>query len=122
MNINSSYLPLAAAALFALCAGSAVIASQSAETDGFQVATHIVDLPSVTVRPAAEDLAFYQANKIVDLAAITVRPQAEDLAFVLAGHTARIVDMPVVTVTPSVEDMQAVAVGALSLAQQLAAR
>ncbi len=121
MNANS-FLPAAAAALFALCAGSALIASQSAEADQITVATHIVDLPTVTVRPAAEDLAFYQVNKIVDLAAITVRPEVQDVAFLLAGHTARIVDMPVVTVTPSAEDMQVVALGALSLAQQLATR
>ena len=122
MNINSSTLSLIAATLFALCASSALIANRSAEADGLQAATHIVDLPAVIVRPAALDLAVYQANKIVDLAAITVRPEAEDLAFVLAGRTARIVDLPAVTVTPSVEDLQVVAVGAVTLAQQLAAR
>jgi hypothetical protein len=121
MNAHFS-LPLTAAALFALCAGSALIASQPTDAEAFQVATHIVELPTVTVRPAAEDLAFYQANKIVDLAAITVRPEPEDLAFLLAGNTARIVDLPVVTVTPSFEDMEVVALGAMSLAQQLAVR
>ena len=44
------------------------------------------------------------------------------LAFFLADNTARVVDMPVVTVRPSVEDIQIVAVGAATLAQQLAAR
>lgn len=122
MNAKSSYLPFTAAALFALCGGTAIISSQSAQADASKVAIRIVDLPTVTVRPAAEDLAFYQANKIVDLAAVTVHPEPEDLAFLLADRTARIVDMPVVTVTPSVEDMELVAIGATSLAQRLAAR
>ena len=49
-------------------------------------------------------------------------PEASDLAQFLASNTARIVDMPVVTVRPSVEDMQIVAIGAATLAQQLASR
>ena len=85
-------------------------------------AEHIVDLPAVTVRPEAADLAYFHSNKIVDLATITVRPEASDLAQFLASNTARIVDMPVVTVRPSVEDMQIVAIGAATLAQQLASR
>ena len=81
-----------------------------------------VDLPAVTVRPEAADLAYFHSNNIVDLATITVRPEASDLAQFLASNTARIVDMPVVTVRPSVEDMQIVAIGAATLAQQLASR
>ena len=76
----------------------------------------------MTVRPSLEDAAYFQAHKIVDLAAVTVRPAAADLAFFLADNTARVIDMPVVTVRPSVEDIQIVAVGAATLAQQLAAR
>jgi hypothetical protein len=124
--MNTKHLiPLTAAALFAVCAGSALISTQSYEANAQAAAAataRIVDLPAVTVRPGAEDLAYYQANKIVDLAAMTVRPDARDLAFFLADRGARIVDMPVVTVRPSVEDMQTVAVGAAALAQQLALR
>ena len=122
MNAKSSYLIVTAVAVFALCGGSALITSQSAEADTFKVAAHVVDLPTVTVRPAVEDLVFYQASKVVDFAAVIVRPAPEDLAFLLADRSARIVDMPVVTVTPSAEDLQWVAIGATSLAQQLAAR
>ena len=125
---TKTLIPLTAAALFAVCASSMLIASHSyaanaATHAAAQASTqHIVDLPAVTVRPSFEDAAYYQANKIVDLAAITVRPAAADLAFFLADSTARVVDMPVVTVRPSVEDIQIVAVGAATLAQQLAAR
>jgi len=118
-------IPLSAAALFALVAGSLVAAHSSHATLATAAAptsNSIVDLPAVTVRPSFEDAAYYQANKIVDLAAVTVRPAASDLAFFLADNTARIVDMPAVTVRPSVEDIQIVAVGAATLAQQLAAR
>ena len=119
-------IPLSAAALFAIVAGSLVAAHSSNATlaPATSASTHnsIVDLPAVTVRPSLEDAAYFQANKIVDLAAVTVRPAAADLAFFLADNTARVVDMPVVTVRPSVEDIQIVAVGAATLAQQLAAR
>ena len=119
-------IPLSAAALFAIVAGSLVASHNSNATpaSAASVATQssIVNLPAVTVRPSLEDAAYYQANKIVDLAAITVRPEASDLAQFLASNTARIVDMPVVTVRPSVEDMQIVAIGAATLAQQLASR
>lgn len=122
---TKTFLPLTAAALFAVCAGSMLISSQSyneASAKAAPVASHIVDLPTVTVRPSFEDAVYYQSNKIVDLAAVTVRPAAEDLAYFLADNTARIVDMPVVTVRPSAEDVQIVAVGAATLAQQLASR
>ena len=126
---TKTLLPLTAAALFAVCAGSMLISGQSIAANAQASAkattpatTEIVTLPTVTVRPEASDLAYYQANKIVDLAAVTVRPAAQDLAYFLADNTARIVDMPVVTVRPSVEDIQVVAIGAATLAQQLASR
>lgn len=122
---TKTLLPLTAAALFAVCAGSMLISSQSyhqASANAAPVASRIVDLPTVTVRPAFEDAAYYQANKIVDLATVTVRPAAEDLAYFLAGNTARIIDMPAVTVRPSAEDAQRVIAGAATLAQQLASR
>ena len=119
-------IPLSAAALFAIVAGS-LVASHSSNAASAAVASvatqdNIVNLPAVTVRPSLEDAAYYQANKIVDLATVTVRPAAADLAYFLADNTTRVIDMPVVTVRPSVEDIQVVAVGAATLAQQLAAR
>ena len=123
---TKTFLPLTAAALFAVCAGSMLISSQSyAEANAkasAPVSSPFVDLPTVTVRPSFEDAVYYQSHKIVDLATVTVRPAAEDMAYFLADNTARIVDMPVVTVRPSVEDVQIVAVGAATLAQQLASR
>ena len=123
---TKTLIPLSAAALFAIVAGSLVAAHSSnatfAPVASTPIQNSIVDLPAVTVRPSFEDAAYYQAHKIVDLATVTVRPAAADLAFFLADNTARVVDMPVVTVRPSVEDIQIVAVGAATLAQQLAAR
>jgi hypothetical protein len=124
---TKTLLPLTAAALFAVCAGSMLISGQSiaAGTQANAPAaatTHVVTLPTVTVRPEASDAAYYQANKIVDLAAITVRPETSDVAAFLAANSARIVDMPVVTVRPTVEDVRIVAVGVAALAQQLASR
>ena len=123
---TKTLIPLSAAALFALVAGSLVATHSSNATSAVAAnapaQNHIVDLPAVTVRPSFEDAAYHQAYKIVDLATVTVRPAAQDLAFFLADNTARVIDMPVVTVRPSVEDIQIVAVGAATLAQQLAAR
>ena len=126
---TKTLLPLTAAALFAVCAGSMLISGQSIAANAqasakaaTPVTTEIVTLSTVTVRPEASDAAYYQANKIVDLAAITVRPEASDVAAFLAANSARIVDMPVVTVRPTVEDIQIVAVGVAALAQQLASR
>ena len=122
---TKTLLPLTAAALFAVCAGSMLISGQSMAANAQAAApatTEIVTLSTVTVRPEASDLAYYQANKIVDLAAITVRPDASDLAAYLAYNSARIVNMPVVTVRPTAEDVQIVAVGVAALAQQLASR
>lgn len=117
-------LSLTAAALFALCAGSALVASHEARADAAADASTvaIVDLPTITVRPEAADLAYFQANKIVDLAAVTVRPEPQDMAVYLASNTSRVVDMPVVTVHPSADDVRMIAAGALSMVQQLASR
>ena len=98
-------IPLTAAALFAVCAGSMLVASHSLAANA--VAT--TSTQSTT-------------QNIVDLPAVTVRPEASDLAQFLAINTARIVDMPVVTVRPSAEDMQVVAIAAVTVAQQLASR
>jgi hypothetical protein len=123
---TKTFLPLTAAILFAVCSGSMLLASQSYDANASAkteaAVANIVDMPAVTVRPSVEDAAYYQANKIVDLAAVTVRPAAEDLAYFLADSTARIIDMPAVTVRPSAQDMQNVAIGAATLAQQLASR
>lgn len=118
---TKNLLPLTAAALFALCAGSALVSTHTARADAASNLA-IVDLPTVTVRPAAEDLAYYQANKIVDLAAITVRPDPQDLGAYVAANTARIIDMPAVMVSPDADDVRAVAAGAMAIAQQIAAR
>lgn len=129
---TKTLLPLTAAAVFALCAGSMVISATHADNQhaGDQYAAapsadRIVTLPAVSVQPAAEDLAHYQTYKnakIVDLAAVTVRPSSDDLAAYLANQTVRIVDMPVVTVRPSAEDMRTFAIQAGALAGQLASR
>lgn len=78
-------LPLTAAAVFALCAGAMVVSATHADNNHnvASQATRIVDLPTVTVTPNAEDLAHYNTykdTKIVDLATVTVTPTAEDLA------------------------------------------
>ncbi|KRA45270.1 hypothetical protein [Pseudoxanthomonas sp. Root630] len=119
-------LPLTAAVVFALCAGSMVISATHADNNhNAAQATAIVDLPTVTVTPDAADLAHYNTYKdakIVDLAAVTVTPDASDLAYFVASQAVRVVDMPVVTVRPSAEDMQQVAAQAGVLASQLASR
>jgi hypothetical protein len=123
--MKTRLLPLTAAALFALCAGSALVASHQAHADIAAASTSTVttvDLPAVTVRPEAADIAYFQANRIVDLAAITVRPDPQDFDAYLASNAARVVDMPSITVRPSAEDARMVAVGALVLVQQLASR
>lgn len=119
-------LPLTAAVVFALCAGSMVISATHADNNrNVAQAATIVDLPTVTVTPDAADLAHYNTYKnakIVDLATVTVTPAAEDLAYFVASQAVRVVDMPVVTVRPSAEDMQQVAAQAGVLASQLASR
>ncbi len=49
-----------------------------------QTSGRIVDLPTVTVRPAAQDAAYYRARKTVDLAAVVVHADAADHALFLA--------------------------------------
>ena len=119
-------LPLTAAAVFALCAGSMVISATHADNNhNAAQANTIVDLPTVTVTPDAADLAHYNTYKdakIVDLATVTVTPNASDIAYFVASQAVRVVDMPVVTVRPSAEDMQQVAAQAGVLASQLASR
>ena len=123
---TKNLLPLTAAAVFALCAGSMVVSATRADNNrNTAEATHIVNLPTVTVKPDAADLAHYLTYKdttIVDLATVTVKPSAEDLAYFVAQQAVRVVDMPVVTVRPSAEDMQQIAVQAGVLAGQLASR
>ncbi len=125
--MKTQLLPLTAAALFALCAGSALVASHEAHAEFAAARTAAstsiaVDLPTITVRPESIDLAYFQAYRIVDLAAITVRPDPQDVDAYLASNEARVVDMPSVTVRPSAEDVRMAAVGALVLVQQLASR
>lgn len=125
---TKTLIPLTAAALFAVCAGSMLMAGQSlaanvnAMANTAPASSRIVNLPAVTVRPDAKDLAYFQSHKIVNLATVTVRPDARDLAQFLASSSARIVDMPAVTVRPSAQDLQVVAVDAVALAQHLASR
>lgn len=127
MNIKP-YLPLVAATVFAVGAGSALVATQSIQASdaaSAPVAVQVVDLPTVTVRPDPQDLAWYQANRIVDLAAVSVRPDPADRAAFLASGSAQIVDLPAVTVTPAPEDLAWMAWMATSstvLAGQLASR
>lgn len=126
---TKTLIPLTAAILFSICAGSGLIAAKSAHAEaGIDTATtqeHIVTLPTVSVRPDAEDLAAYQASqsRIVNLATVTVLPDAEDLAYYMAMQTARIVDLPAVTVRASSEDVrEAIVRGAAFTAQKVAGR
>lgn len=127
---TKTLLPLTAAAVFALCAGSMFLSAKTYADNNVQAtsaapAARIVDLPAVTVTPDAADLAHYLTYKdvkVVNLPAVTVNPDARDLAYYLASQTASIVDMPTITVRPSAEDLQQFAVQAGVLAQQLAAR
>ena len=75
---TKTLLPLTAAALFAVCAGSMLISGQSIAANAqasakpaTPVTTEIVTLSTVTVRPEASDLAYFHSNKIVDLATLT---------------------------------------------------
>jgi hypothetical protein len=126
---TKTLLPLTAAAVFALCAGSMVISATHADNNrqaaDATVSSNIVTLPAVSVKPDPADLAYFQTYKnvkVVDLAAVNVRPAAEDMAYYLANQAVRIVDMPVVTVRPSAEDMQEFATQAGALAGRFAAR
>lgn len=105
---TKTLLPLTAAALFAACTASMLLSARdfsNAPLASSAVSDTVVDLPAVTVYPAAEDLAYYQSHKIVDLAAVTVRPEAIDLAYYQASR--KIVDLAAVTVRPAAEDLAA---------------
>ena len=132
---TKTLIPLTAAILFSICAGSGLIAAKSAHAESnagtastASVQENIVTLPAVTVTPDAEDLAFYQAtqaakSRIVDLATMTVLPDAEDLAYYMAVQTARIVDLPTVTVNAARQDVQqAIVRHAAVTARQVAGR
>jgi hypothetical protein len=73
---------LAAIALLAVAAASAPVRSPSLPVA--EVSPRIVDLPAITVRPAAEDAAYYRAHKIVDLAAVSVYPEAAERTWFVA--------------------------------------
>ena len=75
-------LPLTAVALLAVAITTALVGTPSLPVA--EASPRIVDLPTITVRPAVEDAAYYQAHKIVDLAAVVVYPAAGDHAFFLA--------------------------------------
>lgn len=121
MNTNVLF-PLVATALFTLNLSAATLSSdrQHGETVA-AVASHIVDLPTITVRPAPEDAAYFHANRVVDLAAVTVRPEPQDLAYFVASTQIRIVDFPVVTVSAAAED-EVIVAAAMVGAQQVATR
>lgn len=80
-------LPLTATALLAVAITSTLVGTPSPPVA--EASPRIVDLPAITVRPAAEDAAYYQAHKIVDLAAVIVYPAAGDQAFFLADTALR---------------------------------
>lgn len=112
MNTNT-LLPLAAASLFALCAGSMLLsrhgAPDSAPVAQTSQAAHVVDLPTVSVRPDPADLAYFNATRsarVVDLPAVKVTPDLSDLAYYQASRGAeRVVTLAAVTVRPAAEDV-----------------
>jgi hypothetical protein len=111
MNANA-LLPLTAATLFALCAGSMVLSHNARSTDApapVAAASAIVDMPTVNVRPDPADLAYFQATqnaRIVNLPAVTVTPDLTDLAYYEASRGAeRIVTLAAVTVRPAAADL-----------------
>ena len=76
MNIQTT-LPLAAALLAAAILANLDGGSAPSSTEA---PPRIVDLPAITVRPAAGDAAYHQAHKIVELDAVTVHPEPGDMA------------------------------------------
>jgi len=104
---------LSAALILSLAALSNANAAEPVRVD------HIVDLPTMTVRPDPVQVAH-----IVDLPAMTVRPDAA-LAAELATQpqVARIVDLPTVNVYPTVEQLtERAAIVAAEHAQVLTAQ
>lgn len=111
MNINT-LLPLTAATLFALCAGSMVLSHNVRSHDGngpVASTSAVVDLPTVSVRPDPADLAYFQttqARRVVDLPAVKVTPDLADRAYFEASRgAARIVTLATVTVRPAAADL-----------------
>lgn len=111
MNTNA-LLPLAAATLFALCAGSMVLSQHHDESQTpapVAVAANVIDLPAVNVRPDPADLAYFQATqsaRVVDLPAVKVTPDMADLAYYQAARGAeRVVTLAAVTVRPAASDL-----------------
>ena len=98
---------------------STAVAADTARVD------HIVDLPTVTVRPDAGLAASTaRVDHIVDLPAVTVRPDAA-LRTELAAHAfvARIVDLPAINVRPTGEQLaERAAIVATEQAQALTAQ
>ncbi len=121
MNTKTLF-PLIAVTLFAVSLSAASLSSDRQHERVVATAgMEIVDLPSITVHPAAEDAAYYRANKIVDLDAVSVHPEPQDLAYFVASSQVRIVDFPVVTVRPRAE-MEVAATGMRAVSQQIATR
>ncbi len=121
MNTKTLF-PLTAATLFVVSLSAASLSSDRQHQQVVpQAAIEIVDLPTITVRPAAADAAYYRANKIVDLAAVSVHPEPQDLAYFVASSQVRTVDLPVVTVRPRAE-MEVAAIGMRAVSQQIATR
>lgn len=79
MNMHS-LLVLAATALMAASFSNVAASDANPGT----ASRPVVNLPTVTVRPAPEDLAFYRSSKVVELATVTVRPAPQDRAYYLA--------------------------------------
>lgn len=111
MNTNV-LLPLTAATLFALCAGSMLLSHNARSADTLAppaTASAIVDMPTISVRPDPADLAYFQAARstgIVDLPAVAVTPDLADLAYYEASRGAeRIVSLAAVTVRPAAADL-----------------
>ncbi|UNK58615.1 hypothetical protein MNQ95_05880 [Pseudoxanthomonas daejeonensis] len=99
--MNTKTLSAAMSLILSLAALSTTAVAADTRVD------HIVDLPTVTVRPdagLAADTA--RVDHIVDLPAVTVRPDAA-LRTELAAHAfvARIVDLPAINVRPTGEQL-----------------
>ncbi len=106
---TTALLPLTAAALFALCAGSMALSHNTPDHDAVAPASSMVDLPTINVRPDPADLAYFQSTqsrRVVDLPAIKVTPDLTDFAYYQASRGAeRIVTLAAVTVHPAAADL-----------------
>lgn len=118
--MNAKTLSATMSLILSLAAlSSTAVAADTARVD------HIVDLPTVTVRPDAGLAASTaRVDHIVDLPAVTVRPDAA-LRTELAAHAfvARIVDLPAINVRPTGEQLaERAAIVATEQAQALTAQ